>query len=131
MKILISFLVILWVNLSYTQIDINGIKPQTPFDNISVKSIASDSLQSNFIIWVNKTVPCHYHQFHTETIYVLQGKATMFIKDSTFKIKKGDFVVIPPNHAHGVTHVHGRKTLKILSTQAPRFDGQDRIPGKP
>lgn len=131
MKILMCFLVIFCVKLSYAQIDINGIKPQTPFDNISVTPIASDSLQSNFIIWVNKTVPCHYHQFHTETIYVLQGKAMMFINDSTFKIKKGDFVVIPPNHAHGVTHVFGRKALKILSTQAPRFDGQDRIPCKP
>jgi quercetin dioxygenase-like cupin family protein len=106
---------------------INEISPDKGFDNVYSKKIADDSLQSSFIIWVKKDVLEHYHQTHTENIYVLEGKAEMTLNGQTQFVKKGDYMNIPIGTKHAVTKVLSRKPLKVLSIQSPHFDGTDRI----
>jgi quercetin dioxygenase-like cupin family protein len=106
---------------------INEISPDNGFDNVYSKKIADDSLQSTFIIWVKKDVVEHYHQTHTENIYVLEGKAEMTLNGQTQVVKKGDYMNIPIGTKHAVTKVLSRKPLKVLSIQSPHFDGTDRI----
>ncbi len=102
-------------------------QPTEDFENIHVRKINEDSLQSTFIIWVKKEVAPHFHEFHTENIVVLEGKATMQINDSVFAIRKGDYLNIPKGTVHAVLSVESRKPLKVLSIQSPIFDGTDRI----
>jgi quercetin dioxygenase-like cupin family protein len=71
--------------------ELKDILPDKEFDNVYSKKIADDSLQSTFIIWVKKDVLEHYHQTHTENIYVLEGKAEMTVNGLTQIVKKGDF----------------------------------------
>lgn len=67
----------------------------------------------------------HKHLNHTEHVFVLEGKALMKIADRTVEIKKGDMIFIPKNTVHSVTTI-SKEPLKVLSWQAPFFDGKDR-----
>jgi quercetin dioxygenase-like cupin family protein len=103
------------------------IKSPSTFDNVYVRKIADDSLQTTFVIWIKRGVTEHYHQAHTENIYVLEGKAEMTIKGDKQIVKKGDYLNIPMGTIHSVNKVLSRKPLKVISIQSPRFDGTDRV----
>ncbi|MCB9245073.1 MAG: cupin domain-containing protein [Flavobacteriales bacterium] len=106
----------------------DGAKRTAPqdYDNIHVERIHSDERSSTFLIWVKKEVKLHKHEYHTETIVVLEGKAIMQIGDETRTISKGDLILIPVNTPHSVRTLSG-KALKVVSVQAPEFKGQDRV----
>lgn len=106
--------------------EIRKIKPDKAYDNILVQSLTGDSLTSSFIIWVKDTVAAHKHAYHSEHIYVLEGKAKMYLNDNMKKIRKGDVIFVPKNNWHAVK-VTSSKALKVLSIQSPYFDGKDRI----
>lgn len=85
----------------------------------------SDSNSTSFVIFVTDYVSAHYHESHTETIMVLEGKADMLIDGQTFKIQAGSFLTIPPQSIHSVK-VTSEVPLKVLSLQSPEFLGKDR-----
>lgn len=95
------------------------------FENIYVKTLHTDSLQSTFLIWIRNKVNPHYHNYHTEYIQVVSGSGIMSLGDSTFAIKEGDAVIIPKGTIHSVI-TDSKTPLKVVSVQAPKFDG-DRI----
>ena len=57
---------------------------------------------------------------------VLEGTGDMYLGGKTFKISKGDHLIIPPNTAHAVITT-SKTPLKVLSVQSPQFLGNDRI----
>jgi mannose-6-phosphate isomerase-like protein (cupin superfamily) len=57
---------------------------------------------------------------------VQSGEGVMKMNDKEFLIKPGDVIFIPKNTLHSVI-VKGKKPLKVLSIQSPRFDGDDRV----
>jgi mannose-6-phosphate isomerase-like protein (cupin superfamily) len=129
MRFFLVFSLFLMSSLSFSQ-DLTALKKMKPaddFENIHVQKVSEDSLQSTFVIWVKSGVKEHFHAEHTENIYVISGKATMTLADSTFTIKKGDHLTIPKGTPHSVMKVIGRKPLQVLSIQSPYFDGSDRI----
>ena len=85
-----------------------------------------DSLSSSFCIVIKKEVKAHKHQYHSEHVYVLEGEGTMKLGGKTFVIRRGDFLFIPKNTVHSVVNT-GKIPLKVLSIQAPLFDGKDRV----
>ena len=96
------------------------------YENVCVKKIDSDSLVSNFVIWIKKDVKAHKHLVHSETIIVLDGTGTMMLGDKKIEIKKGDYIFVPRNTVHSVL-VTSKDPLKVISIQAPEFKGDDRI----
>lgn len=102
------------------------LKANIEYNNIHVRSIYHDSLTSHFAIWVKLKVKEHKHEFHTEQVYVLEGKGEFKLADSTFTIKKGDFIFIPKNTYHSVI-VNSKRPMKVISIQAPYFNGSDRV----
>ena len=50
----------------------------------------------------------------------------MKLGEKELKIRKGDVVFIPKNTVHSVKSI-GKEPLKVISVQAPFFDGKDRI----
>lgn len=128
MKILCTIFFIL-VSLScfsqnYQSLD--TIKPPADYENIYFRQVYSDSLVSSFVIFVKKEVKLHKHASHTEHVYILDGEGEMRIGENSIKIKKGDIVPIPKNTPHSLK-VTSTFPAKILSIQAPLFDGKDRI----
>ncbi len=81
---------------------------------------------STFEIWVKKEVPLHKHEFHTEQVIVLEGEGNMRLGDEWKIIKPGDLIIIPVGTLHQVI-VTSSIPLKVLSVQAPEFDGSDRV----
>lgn len=95
-------------------------------ENIYTRHLFSDSLASTFCIVIKKEVKSHKHLDHSENVIVLQGEGNMKLGAKEFKIKKGDAVFIPKNTVHSVRSI-GKEPLKVISVQAPFFDGKDRI----
>jgi mannose-6-phosphate isomerase-like protein (cupin superfamily) len=46
-------------------------------------------------------VPPHTHAEEEEGYFVLEGCMTMFLGESEFEVRTGDFVHVPPGTAHG------------------------------
>lgn len=105
---------------------LDTIKAPINFDNIYNRPLYSDSLTSSFVIFIKKEVKEHRHETHAEHIIVLDGEAVMKVDGQSFKIKKGSMVFIPKNIWHYVK-VTSKIPLKVVSVQAPNFDGKDRI----
>jgi mannose-6-phosphate isomerase-like protein (cupin superfamily) len=102
------------------------IKVNESYDNIAVKKLTSDKNSTTFLILIKKEVKLHKHQSHSETIYVIEGTGEMRLGEKKYLIKKGDVLFIPENMPHSVK-VTSDIPLKVLSVQAPEFDGTDRI----
>ncbi len=105
---------------------LDTIKAPQAFENIYNRPLYSDSLTSSFVIFVKKEVKEHKHETHAEHVVVLDGEAIMKVDGKSFKIKKGDVIFIPKNNWHYVKTT-SKIPLKVLSIQAPNFDGKDRI----
>lgn len=93
---------------------------------VYVYPIGCDSLSSSFCIVIRDQVKLHKHEFHSEQITVLEGEGEMKLGTNTYTIKKGDVIFVPKGTGHSVVK-KGKKALKVISVQAPFFDGKDRI----
>lgn len=105
---------------------IDTIKPPSVYENIYSRPVYSDSLVSSFVIFIKKEVKLHIHVTHTEQVLVLDGNGEMTVGDKKFTIKKGDIIFVPKNTPHGLK-VTSDTPVKVLSIQAPKFDGKDRV----
>lgn len=90
------------------------------------KALFGDSLVNSFCIVIKTEVKAHKHQEHSEHVIVLDGEGMMKLGDKKFEIKKGDVIFIPKNTVHSVKST-GKVPLKVISVQAPLFNGSDRI----
>ena len=105
---------------------IDTIKPPKVYDNVYNRPVYSDSLQSSFVIFIKKEVKLHKHVAHTEQVYVLNGAGEMTVGDKKFTVKKGDVIFIPKNTPHSL-QVMSLTPMKVLSIQAPNYDGKDKV----
>ena len=128
LQLIVFSFFLLGLNRAHSQNLINAdtITFNTPFENIAIRKLQGDKHVTTFIICVNKEVKLHKHASHSETIYVLNGTGDMVIGEKVVAIKKGDVLFIPENTPHAVK-VTSEFPLKVLSIQAPEFDGTDRI----
>lgn len=56
----------------------------------------------------------HVHYFEDECVYVLEGKATAYIGESSYEISEGDFIGYPAGgEAHSMTNT-GTQTLRCI-----------------
>lgn len=111
---------------SQTVLNTDTIGARTVSDNIYNKTLFSDSLASSFCIIIKNEVKAHKHVHHSEHVYVLEGDGMMRLGDRRFSIKKGDLIFIEKNAVHAVKST-GKIPLKVLSIQAPEFNGSDRV----
>lgn len=110
---------------SQTVINIDSVHGN-PAGATYIAKLFSDSLTSSFCIVIPKEVKAHKHRHHCEQVLVLEGIGSMKLAEKEFIIKKGDLIFIAKNVVHSVKTV-GEVPLKVLSIQAPFFDGSDRI----
>lgn len=111
---------------SQSVIDSDTVQTKANYDNVHLKKLHSSSEASSFLIWVKKEVPPHYHENHTEHVYVIEGNGIMLLNDEIFRIKPGDIIVLPPGTIHAVEQT-GETPLKVVSVQSPEFIGEDRV----
>jgi mannose-6-phosphate isomerase-like protein (cupin superfamily) len=107
-------------------INLDTVHVREPYDNVQIKKLHSDKNASAFLIFIKKEVRLHKHLMHSETIYVLEGTGEMLLGNKMVAVKKGDVIFVPENTPHSVK-VTSILPLKVISNQAPEFDGTDRV----
>ena len=113
---------------------LDTVKAYGDYENIYLRKLNSDSLVSSFVIFIKKEVKAHKHVTHSEHVYILEGEGEMTVGDVSalfntskkFTVKKGDMIFIPKGTVHSLT-VTSKSPMKVLSVQAPMFDGKDRV----
>lgn len=127
MKFCLFFVGLLVIaTISEAQIATGTLSPGTEYENISSQALNSDSNVTSVVIWIKQEVKPHYHATHSEHVYVLEGTAKMLLGENTMDIKAGDLIFIPEKTIHAV-RVTSANALKVLSIQAPYYDGKDRV----
>ena len=124
--VVICLITLIYSVSSQTVVNLDALALSAKTENIYNKVLFNDSLVSSFCIIIKKEVKAHKHQYHCEHVFVIEGEGQMSLGDKLFKIKKGDLVFIPKNSVHSVKTT-SKQPLKVLSIQAPFFDGKDRI----
>jgi quercetin dioxygenase-like cupin family protein len=124
----ISILLLILIATAYTSqaqvvANLPEKAPTKEAENVAVEQLATDSLCTSFMIWIKGGVKHHFHQNHTECIYIIEGSGEMTLADSTFTVNAGDFVQIPKGVVHAVT---ATKPMKVLSIQTPQWIVEDR-----
>ena len=116
-----------WAQINFENcVNVDTVGNNSKTDNIYVKNLFSDSLTSSFCIVIKNEVKAHKHITHSENVLVMQGEGKMKLADKIFSIKKGDLIFIPKNTVHSVKTI-SKIPLKVISIQAPIFDGKDRV----
>lgn len=123
---LIFFVAVGSYGQSVTQRNVDTLGLASKTENIYNMPLFSDSLSSSFCILIKKEVKPHKHLQHSEHVIVSEGSGIMKLGENSFPIRKGDVIFIPRNTVHSVKTT-GSKPLKVISVQAPLFDGKDRI----
>ena len=107
--------------------NLDTINPPENLENVFVKPLYQDTGDvSSYLIFIKKEVKTHKHLQHAEHVYVAQGEGIMTLGDKEFVVKSGSFIFIPKNTFHSV-RTTSVMPLKVISIQAPFFDGKDRI----
>jgi mannose-6-phosphate isomerase-like protein (cupin superfamily) len=88
--------------------------------------IHTDSLVSTFLIVIQDSVALHLHEAHTEQVFVVAGMGMLQLGDESHQLVPGTWVVIPIGTPHKAVST-GKEPLKVISIQAPGFDGTDRV----
>lgn len=124
----ILFLLFLFPLVAQSQLIIHkdSLLPPKELNGTVVQKIAGDSLVSTFVIFIKESVPMHKHAHHSENVMVLEGEGIMTLGSIVKEIRAGDIIFIPVNTFHDVK-VTSDIPLKVISIQAPEFDGKDRI----
>ena len=99
--------------------------PGKAFDHILVEQLNSDEHGTTFLIWVKDQVAAHFHESHTEHVYILAGKGIMRIGEVEREISEGDLLFIPQGMVHSLK-VTSDQPMQAMSIQTPEFLGSDR-----
>lgn len=127
-SILFTFIATCLIHIGLAQqiTNISDFQPELNYENVHVYQIDSDPLVSTFLIWVKREVAAHYHENHSEIVYVLEGEGQMTLGDDIRTIRSGDYIYIPKGTKHSVI-VKSSTPMKVMSIQTPEFDGSDRV----
>lgn len=106
---------------------LGALLPKGEYEHISLQSLNSDSNVTSLLIWIKDEVKPHLHASHSEHAYILEGSGSMLLDGKTIEVKAGDLIFIPQGIVHAVK-VTSTIPMKVLSIQAPVFDGTDRVP---
>jgi mannose-6-phosphate isomerase-like protein (cupin superfamily) len=111
---------------SQTVINTDSIGKNSKLETVYYKALFSDSLISSFCIVIKNEVKPHKHLHHSEHVLILEGEGWMTLEGKSFSVKRDDLVFIPKGAVHSVK-TRGPLALKVLSIQAPLFNGSDRV----
>jgi quercetin dioxygenase-like cupin family protein len=105
-------------------------QPAKNTQNIEIRQIQDNPAFSVYLVKVVSEVRPHYHAWHTEFVYLVEGQGYLYMSDGKKSksklLQSGCFVVIPPEIIHGFK-VTGAKPAIALSIFIPGFDGKDRF----
>lgn len=124
--LLVNLLLTLHMASAQRIIDPTAIACAETEGGVHVTPLYSDSTASSFLICIDAEVQAHVHRVHTEHVFVIDGEALMRLGEEQRSVKAGDTIIIPPGTVHSA-RVTSKVPLRVISVQAPYFDGSDRV----
>jgi mannose-6-phosphate isomerase-like protein (cupin superfamily) len=106
--------------------------PQVPAgveqkDNVyGTVRLAYDEQAASFLLSIPTETKMHYHKDHSEQLLLIEGQGMVLLGYKTIKLKKNELIFITKGTPHKIIN-SGRSKLKVLSIQAPFYDGSDKI----
>ena len=103
----------------------SSLKTEKGNSGIQIQKLSETEDVSCFLLCIHEDIKLHKHEIHSEHVMVVKGKAKMILGENEIRIRKGDLIFIPRNTPHSVTLLS--KELKVISIQAPSYDGKDKV----
>ena len=88
--------------------------------------IAYDEQAASFLLSIPTETKMHYHNDHSEQIMLIEGEGMVLMGYKTIKLKRNELIFITKGTPHKIIN-SGKRKLKVLSIQAPFYDGTDKI----
>jgi|GEM_PF-3487937 len=88
--------------------------------------IAYDEQAASFLLSIPTETKMHYHNDHSEQILLIEGQGMVLMGYKTITLKKNELIFITKGTPHKIIN-NGKGKLKVLSIQAPFYDGRDKI----
>lgn len=89
-------------NLDKIETLIKDMHPPVGFENVYIKTLYAQEGKELNLVWVKDLVPMEEHPHLDESFLVLEGTANCNIDGVITKMKRGDFMRIPPESHHEV-----------------------------
>jgi len=103
---------------------------ERPYKN-NIEKITEKNRKYRKILYTNRTlqlvamalksgekVEREIHKKSSQFIRIERGKCKVIIRRKVYLLRKGDCVIIPPNHFHTITNT-GKTTLKFYTIYSP------------
>lgn len=107
--------------------------PPPPPPNVEQKDnvygtvrLAYDDLATSFLLSIPTETKMHYHNEHSEHILLVEGDGMVLLGYKTIELKRNEVIFVSKGTPHKIIN-KGRSPLKVLSIQAPFYDGSDIV----
>ncbi len=94
---------------------IKGLHPPTDFESVHVHTLYAQDGKELHLVWVKDLVPMEEHPHLDESFLVLEGTADCNIDGVITKMKRGDYMRIPPESHHEVVITSPTRAKAIQS----------------
>ncbi len=126
MRIILLLLLSVTVMKGYAQTNLTFRPTNKKMENITIEKLGGDSLSTAFHIQIVDEVQKHYHAFHSEHVYIIEGEGWFYLGQDSSLVRQGDYLFIPKGEHHAVK-VTSKGPMRALSVQSPEFLGNDRV----
>ena len=104
------------------------LRPELPMiapgDSVATEMLFQSPRTAGFVTTLDGSLAPHYHEHHEEIVFVLAGRARMFVQNAWYEIAPGDVVHLPAGVLHAV---ETDRPCSVVSIFSPPFDGVDRV----
>jgi len=93
-------------------------------ESSATEALFDSAHTSCYVTTLDGTLAPHYHARHEEVVWVLTGRARMFVGNTWYEIGPGDVVHLPAGVLHAV---ETDRPCSVISLFSPPFDADDRV----
>ncbi len=102
-------------NLEKLEAILSPLQAPEDFESVHMEVIFSDGAKELNLVWVKDLVPMEEHPHLDESFLVLEGTANCNIDGVITKMKRGDYMRIPPESHHEVVITSSTRAKAIQS----------------
>lgn len=98
-------------------------KDHPKFTGVQIAMLVADGKSdmvsvSELIIEPGVEVPVHTHDPQADSIYIVSGKAEVFLNGEWVSVESGDYLFVPPDVEHGIRNT-GSESLRLFIHHSP------------
>jgi mannose-6-phosphate isomerase-like protein (cupin superfamily) len=97
-----------------------------PLGELGTRSdlLGHDPQRSMHLVQVRRALPAHSHVAHTERVYVLTGRGTVYVEDRSYPAVPGSAFRLDPGVTHSVHPDPGETLVAVVFREPPDLAGE-------